>query len=359
MVVDHDGTSQASGEGGWPVVDEVSSWLDRPAAALDHSLGAAARDRVLAEVSALNVRAGSGDAGAFHAQQLLLGRIYGLCTRIPDRPSAEGSVALHAVTSALEQATMAAEDRGIEPGLIDSAPTGGSAYVAWLKRLARQHRSFRHPYYLEFIHDHATGDDLRTYVIQESAVDGRFDDLLAMMQVGTSGKAKMEIAANFWDEMGNGDPASVHTSLFNQIFDVFDIDDREIQSALSANALLSGNLAVLLCRYRRLYPEAVGFLGMTEWLVPLRFRAVVRAWERLGLPEAGIVYHRLHIPVDSHHAAGWFRNVVEPAAGDEFMRRGIARGAMWRLNSSSRYLDECLATARPRQSGVAMAGVAA
>ncbi len=44
---------------------------------------------------------------------------------------------------------------------------------------------------------------------------------------------------------------------------------------LTANALLSGNLAVLLCRYRRYYPEAVGFLGMTEWLVPDRFKSVV------------------------------------------------------------------------------------
>ena len=130
--------------------------------------------------------------------------------------------------------------------------------------------------------------------------------------------------------------------LFNQIFKVFDIDGTSIEGSLSANALLSGNLAVLLCRYRRLYPEAVGFLGMMEWLVPLRFKSVVRAWERLGLPDVGIVYHRLHIGIDSHHAAGWFRNVVEPASGSEFMRRGITRGALWRLNSSTRYLDERL-----------------
>ena len=29
---------------------------------------------------------------------------------------------------------------------------------------------------------------------------------------------------------------------------------------------------------------------MTEWLVPERFTQVLYAWDRLGLPEDGIVY---------------------------------------------------------------------
>ena len=70
---------------------------------------------------------------------------------------------------------------------------------------------------------------------------------------------------------------------------------------------------------------------------------VVHAWERLGLPEVGVVYHRLHITVDSQHAAGLFHNVVKPAADNPRMRAGIARGTLWRLNSSARYLDERLA----------------
>jgi hypothetical protein len=109
---------------------------------------------------------------------------------------------------------------------------------------------------------------------------------------------------------------------------------------MTAEALLQGNIAVMLCRYRRYYPEAVGYLGMTEWLVPERFNSVLHAWDRLGLPEDGIVYHRLHVTIDSKHAAGWFHNVVLPAAASPRMRAGIARGTLWRLNSSARYLDE-------------------
>jgi hypothetical protein len=131
----------------------------------------------------------------------------------------------------------------------------------------------------------------------------------------------------------------VHTHLFNRIYEVFDIKPDELEREMTAEDLLCGNLTVLICRYRHLYPEAVGFLGMTEWLVPDRFINVVRAWERLGLPDVGITYHRLHITVDSQHAAGWFHNVVLPTSGSAAMRRGIARGVLWRLNSSCRHLD--------------------
>lgn len=322
------------------LVEEVSSWLGLEAAHVDQAVGAADRARIRAGVTAMNRATREGDQDAFYAQQLLLARIYQLHTAIPQGPSAEGSAALHEVTRLLEEATAEAQDADIAGQLIESAPEEPRAYLSWLKQQAREHRVYKHPYYRDFIRDHATPQDLRAYVIQESVVDGRFDDLLAMMQVGTSGPAKMEIAVNFWDEMGNGNEAEVHTHLFNNIFKVFDIQPDELERSLTANALLAGNLAVLLCRYRRYYPEAVGFLGMTEWLVPERFTQVLYAWDRLGLPQDGIVYHRLHVTIDSKHAAGWFHNVVLPAAQSPRMRAGMARGTLWRLNSSARYLDE-------------------
>ncbi|GAA2999427.1 iron-containing redox enzyme family protein [Actinokineospora diospyrosa] len=335
--------AEAIGSDPMAVVEEISGWLSTPAEEVDREF-ACELDRLRIAVSVMNSDAAAGDRRAHYCQQLLLARIYQLTMQIPEQPTAEGSVVVHEVMRLLEAATLAAEDDRIEPGILDQAPAQPKAYLSWLKGTARAHRVFKHPYYQDFIKDHATVDDLRNYVMQESVVDGRFDDLLAMMQVGTSGGAKMEIATNFWDEMGNGNQAEVHTHLFNKIFEVFEITSAELEAGLSANALLSGNLAVLLSRYRTFYAEAVGFLGMTEWLVPDRFVQVVKAWERLGLPDVGIVYHRLHITVDAQHAAGWFHNVVIPAASSPAMRRGMMRGALWRLNSSCRYLDERMPT---------------
>lgn len=322
------------------LVEEISSWLGQSAEELDRNVPAAERRGFRAAVTALNNRAQAGDGEAFYAQQFLLARIYQLHTVIPDGATAEGSVALHEVTRLLEQATIAAQDADIEPGLIESSPDEPRPYLSWIKRTAKDHRVYKHPYYKDFIRHQATAEDLRSYMIQESVVDGRFDDLLAMMQIGTNGAAKMEIANNFWDEMGNGDKHQVHTHLFNNIFKVFDVRAEEFEESLTATALLSGNLAVMLCRYRQFYAEAVGFMGMLEWLVPDRFVHVLHAWDRLGLPDSGVAYHKLHVTIDSQHAAGWFHNVVLPAATSPHMRHGIARGTLWRLNSSARYLDE-------------------
>ncbi|WP_082598498.1 MULTISPECIES: iron-containing redox enzyme family protein [unclassified Kitasatospora] len=345
-----DAAEPAPGFGARPSREFVESflpWLTRGAEELDRAFGEpAVQAELLDAIRSLAVLREAGDEDAFFAQQYLLSRIYALHLQLPSGASAEGSVVLHAVTRRLELDTMAAEDARLDEEVLAGAPEDAESYVPWLKEVTRAHRAFKHPYYHEFVRNEANPSDLRRYIVQESAVDSRFDDLLALMQLGTSGGAKLEIATNFWDEMGNGDPLQVHTLLFGKIIDSFGISDAELEGGLTAEALLSGNLAVLCCRYRSLFPEAVGFLAMTEWLVPDRFSQVLHAWRRLDLPPAAIVYHDLHIGVDAHHASGWFANVVKPAAADSATRRAMTRGALWRLNSSARYLDHSLAWSR-------------
>lgn len=41
--------------------------------------------------------------------------------------------------------------------------------------------------------------------------------------------------------MGNGKPAEVHTTLFNKIFEVFEISEEELERSLTATSLLNGN----------------------------------------------------------------------------------------------------------------------
>src|SRR5262249_8650716 len=161
--------------------DQVSSWLTVPATCLDASWG---RDRelIIDAINLINNKVAGGDVNAFYCQQLLLARIYAVHMSLPRGDSAEGSVVMHEVTRLLENATIAGEDSWIPSGTFDNIPEDGKKYLSWLKRKARQHRVFKHPYYVEFINRHANREDLRTYVIQESLVDGRFDDLLAMMQ---------------------------------------------------------------------------------------------------------------------------------------------------------------------------------
>jgi hypothetical protein len=167
------------------------------------------------------------------------------------------------------------------------------------------------------------------------------------MQIGRVGGEKMEIASNYWDEMGNGDPASVHTTLFAQALLAVGADDEYIADNFLLEGRISGNISACLALSRRHYFKAVGYFGATEYLAPRRFRCVVDAWRRHDLDEVGIRYHDLHIGVDAAHASGWFKNVVVPLVNrDARVGADIAMGALIRLNTSEDYLDALLSRMR-------------
>jgi len=326
---------------------EFLPWLGRSADEVDAEYVTGGRlGEIVGQIAQLGDRARAGDEAAAFSQQYLLTKIYELSMQLPTVPTAEGSVAVQAVTRQLEKDTILEQDSYLDEQLIGGSPDDPEQFIPWLKAIIRSHRVFKHPYWHEFMRNDATPDDLRHFVLQESSVDARFDDLLALMQVGTDGATKMEIANNFWDEMGNGDPEQVHTVLFSHIIEHFGITELELAENLSTAALLGGNLAILVCRYRNLFNEAVGHLAVAEWLAPDRFSQVLHAWRRLDLPPKGIIYHELHIGIDAHHASGWFANVVKPLANDPAARRAIARGALWRADSSARYLDGILSDSR-------------
>ena len=49
-------------------------------------------------------------------------------------------------------------------------------------------------------------DQMRWFLTQEVAGEAGFDDLAALTQVKMPQQAKLEIARNYWDEMGRGNP---------------------------------------------------------------------------------------------------------------------------------------------------------
>lgn len=231
----------------------------------------------------------------------------------------------------------------IDENVVSSYPKSGDDYVIWLKKLISNHNSSIHSLYNNYISKHANKEDLKFFLAQETNLDPRFDDILALIQVGVTGGEKMEIASNYYDEMGNGDPDQVHTFLFSKALNALAIDKEYIKDNMILEAQISGNLSACLALSRRHYYKAIGYFGVTEYLAPRRFKHLVSAWHRNKLPKDGIVYHDLHIRIDTIHASGWLNNVVLPLIDkDEAIGREIALGALIRLNSSSIYLDALL-----------------
>src|SRR5690349_20578137 len=69
----------------------------------------------------------------------------------------------------------------------------------------------------EWLAGQASLDDARAYLELEGGPDGGFDDLVAVCQLGIDGEPKVELARNYWDEMGNGRLERVHTELHRKL----------------------------------------------------------------------------------------------------------------------------------------------
>lgn len=223
--------------------------------------------------------------------------------------------------------------------LLKSIPASQENFLDWYTDLIKAHAAYPHHFYSDFLRNTASHNDIRYYLAQESTLDPRFDDILALIQIGAPIKAKLEIASNYWDEMGNGEVTHVHSLSFQKVLAFFNVSDEYINQNLSLDAIISGNLSSYLALHRKNYYKAIGYFAVAEYLVPLRFRHFVKGCQRIGIPSDKVHYHKLHIPIDSRHAAGWIKNVLSEAAQDPLAAREILLGTFYRLNSSKRYLD--------------------
>ncbi|MCL8484288.1 MULTISPECIES: iron-containing redox enzyme family protein [Bradyrhizobium] len=282
------------------------------------------------------------DAEALRAAHRLLAQIYAERLRLPSgderRPSAEADD----IAELIETYLLGFEERAIDHGLVASAPRSGAALARWLRELVEQHPATAHPFYTDFMR-RATKRDLEYYSIQETTLDPRFDDAMALLQLGTPDVAKMEIAKNYWDEMGNGEIPRIHTKLFQRVLDVLGITASAVRAQLRTESIACGNLSMTMVLQRCHFHKAIGYYGVTEYVVPFRFGHVVEAWERLGLDPSGLDYYHVHYQIDAEHGNAWFDHVIAPIVDAQPDTAAlIARGALYRLNSSQRYLDRLL-----------------
>jgi hypothetical protein len=227
----------------------------------------------------------------------------------------------------------------------DSLPRSGSAFAAWYKTTAFSHPLYEHDLYA-FVASEATRSQLEWFFRMECAGEAAFDDLVALAQVGTRGEVKMEMASNYWDEMGRGKSHAVHTHLFHQLIQAFELQAPDA-SELPWQVLSGVNVMLWSCIPRRNAFRAQGALGAVELLAPQRCTRVVHGALRVGMKKKAVVYYGAHAIIDIGHAEGWLRHVIEPQVSVyPDARIGIAEGLLVRADASLDYFDYCLATAR-------------
>ena len=90
-----------------------------------------------------------------------------------------------------------------------SAPTDAVGFIAWFEALEESGPGQGDPLF-DWLAEDANREQLRWFFEQEAAGEAGFDDLVAMTQVKLPTRPKLELARNYWDEMGRGQLAGMH-----------------------------------------------------------------------------------------------------------------------------------------------------
>jgi hypothetical protein len=217
-----------------------------------------------------------------------------------------------------------------------AVPREATAFVAWFEQL-RQTGPGQHDRLFPWLEHEASLDQLRWFLRQEIAGEAGFDDLVALTQLRMPEQAKLELARNYWDEMGRGKSSAMHGPMLARLAEALEID-RAIEAVPEAEAL--GNLLAGLVFNRHYAFHAVGALGVVELTAPDRTGCVNRGLKRLGVHARARQYYALHATLDVQHSRTWNREVIVPLVLEEPARAvAIAEGALMRLRAGERCFE--------------------
>jgi hypothetical protein len=238
--------------------------------------------------------------------------------------------------AALEQSWNTFEESRID---LDHLPTDAASFTVWYSKLHREHRHAVAPFF-EILSERASLRELAFYVSLEEQVDGRFDDVIALAQLGMTDDMKLALAENYWDEMGCGNLADLHTTLFAESVAHLRgfLGGIDLSAMVPDAALRNGNLLLMYALRRRYLPRLLGALALLEHTAPYRFARLVRGLRRFDMPESVIRYHELHIEVDARHGKQILQRVLLPlVTRHPEMIRELCTGCLIRHNIAVDY----------------------
>lgn len=210
-----------------------------------------------------------------------------------------------------------------------SAPREARAFVAWFEALKTDGPG-QGDVLFPWLAKRANLDQMRWFIEQEVTGEAGFDDLVAMAQVKAPTVAKLELARNYWDEMGRGNAKGMHGPMLERLAHALNLSP-QIETTL-APSLALGNLMIALAHHRAYAYQALGALGVIELTAPGRAVHVSAGLKRLGLTAKDRHYFDLHAVLDVKHSESWNREVFIPlVSAHSGCAQHIAEGALMRL----------------------------
>jgi hypothetical protein len=165
------------------------------------------------------------------------------------------------------------------------APQDVDGFEVWFKALEVDGPGQNDPLF-DWLAAEATGEEMNWFLTQEAAGEAGFDDLVALAQLKVPiAEAKLELANNYWDEMGRGNLKGMHGPMLQCAVGALGlkptIDGTVWQSLALANTLTAFSTT------RRYAWHAIGALGVVELTAPGRVARVAKGLKRLDHPPRG------------------------------------------------------------------------
>jgi hypothetical protein len=217
------------------------------------------------------------------------------------------------------------------------APTDADGFIAWFEALQETGPGQGDPLF-PWLAGHATRDQLRWFLQQEAAGEAGFDDLVAMTQVKLPTRPKLELARNYWDEMGQGREIGMHGPMLGSLVDTLSVEP-EIETTVWVSVALA-NAMTAMASARRYAWHSIGALGAVELTAPGRSACTAEGLKRIGLSGKERRYFNLHATLDVKHSEAWNREALRPLVEEDPRRAtAIAEGALIRLRCGERCFE--------------------
>lgn len=217
------------------------------------------------------------------------------------------------------------------------APVDPDGFLAWFEELQNIGAGQGDPLF-PWLAEEAGIEDFRWFLQQEAAGEAGFDDLVAYTQVKLPARAKLELARNYWDEMGRGNIKGMHGPMLDRL-----IERLELSPAIETTvpeSLALANAMIAMATGRRYAWHSIGALGVIELTAPGRAACVAKGLRRLGFSGAERRYFDLHAVLDVKHSVDWNREALRPLVEEDPRRAtAIAEGALIRLNCGARCFE--------------------
>ncbi len=227
-------------------------------------------------------------------------------------------------------------ERSVIAARAQTAPTDSDGFVAWFEELEASGPG-QHDLLFPWLAATATVEQMRWFLRQEVAGEAGFEDLVALAQVRLADQPKLELARNYWDEMGRGNAGGMHGPMLARLAEAVELAALEPTVPVVWESVALGNIMMGLAANRRYAYHALGALGVIELTAPGRAALVNQGLKRLQIAPHARHYFALHATLDIKHSAAWNEEVLRPiVAAEPRAAVAIAEGALLRLEAGRR-----------------------